>query len=273
MTDPWRLAASCVVVAASWAYVVGCGGDFMEFRFLVPSLPALSLLLAFLLVDHPRRARLRGSAPLAAAGLALLAAASALHAHRFVDTTDDHALDSVHRLRTFYGVYPDEGWTRLGAALGRQLGDLDPRIALTAVGAIPYYSRLDTVDVHGLNDREIARRGLLVASEFRRPGHQRYATVEQLRSRGVHLVFGHPTELPLVALGDPGRRPQLAGWVRRTFPFEDLAGETPTLVAVPISGSRGLLAWYLTPAERIDRRIRERGWPAVRLGRIGFSAE
>ncbi len=269
-----RLAPSSAVVAVSWAYVVGCGGDFMEFRFLVPSLPALGLILAFLLVEPGRTAApaYRGPAHrgpayrlLAAASLALLVAASALHAHRFVDTTRDLALDSIHRLRTFYGVYPDGDWSRLGTALTRELGDLEPTIALTAVGAIPYYSRLDTVDIHGLNDREIARRGLRVAAEFRRPGHQRWATVEQLRARGVHFVFGHPTEVPLTVLGDRGRRAQLAGWVRRTFPFEALTAETPILVAIPISESAGLLAWYLTPAERFDRRIRERGWPAVRL--------
>ncbi len=269
-----RLAPSSAIVAVSWAYVVGCGGDFMEFRFLVPSLPALGLILAFLLVEPGRAGAPAYRAPayrgpayrlLAAASLALLVAASALHAHRFVDTTRDLALDSIHRLRTFYGVYPDGDWSRLGTALARELGDLEPTVALTAVGAIPYYSRLDTVDIHGLNDRQIARRGLLVAAEFRRPGHQRWATVEQLRARGVHFVFGHPTEVPLTVLGDRSRRAQLAGWVRRTFPFEALTAETPILVAIPISESEGLLAWYLTPAERFDRRIRERGWPAVRL--------
>ena len=245
------------LVLGWWAYCLRTGGDFMEFRFLIASLPPLALLLARFWIDPWPQSR-RGL--VTALSLALLALASAIHGLGFRTTTADLALDSIHQLKTFYGAYPDEDWSRIGQPLGQRLGDLEVTLGLTAVGAIPYYSRLRTVDLHGLTDREIARHGRQVGAGFARPGHQRYATLRQLRDRPVHLLLGHPTLVPLDVL-HTSSPDQLRSWIQRTLPFEDLQQKPATLLVVPLDEKQGILAWYLTPHGVLEQQIAREGWP------------
>lgn len=252
----WALGA----VALWFLYVIAVGGDFMELRFFVPALPLLAAVVAFLTVDVIG-ARVLRPAPVAAVAGAVLVAASALHVQT-ARPTPDFALDTIDGLRTFYGLYPDERWDRVGAPLGEALEGTDALIALHAVGAIPYYSRLRTVDMLGLTDAQIAREGIPAPPTYRRPGHRRMASLAQLRARGVNLVLAAPTVLPTRALReDPAAPARLRAWPRSGLWFEDVRGTRATVVAIPISPAESILAWYLTPSPALDARIRERGWP------------
>jgi hypothetical protein len=170
---------ACVV---AWtAYVVWVGGDFMEFRFIVPVLPVALALLAVALFG-------------AIASRAVVAAlAAALVLGSFAEEYDSYdedffqdgvAIETVHGLQAhLYG--PDQAWAPFGRELGRAFGH-DPRvtIAVGGAGVVPYYSELRTIDVLGLNDAWVARHG---GGWQRRAGHRRVAPLRYLIEQHVHL--------------------------------------------------------------------------------------
>jgi hypothetical protein len=84
-------------------------------------------------------------------------------------------------------------YARLGRLVGTALPRVLPQdtvIATRMTGALPYYSRLRTVDQWGLNDAAVSRQGVAV-DRFQR-GHMRVASSAYLASQGVNLVFDHP---------------------------------------------------------------------------------
>ena len=260
-----RLLAPLAVVVTWLAYVVLVGGDFMEFRLLVPVLPFLFVLLAHLACRHVAPLLRAPAALVALVMLGALAAASTHHARTFRGQTDDQALDSIPALANFYEVYPDGDWSVIGTALRRELSAADPLIALDAVGAIPWYSGLRTVDQLGLNDAFVAQHGLRADASYRRPGHQRHASLAYLRERGVNLVMGHPTLVPLdlfaMAGNDPQWRSMAREWAYRTAPLNPEPIGRVRLVLLPVRPGQGLVAWYLTPSPALDGAIVGGGWP------------
>jgi hypothetical protein len=153
----------------------------------------------------------------------------------------------------------------IGNALRRELATADALVALDAVGAIPWYSGLRTVDQLGLNDAFVAGHGLRADASYRRPGHQRHASLAYLRERGVNFVIGHPTLVPLDLFAVAGNDPQwlqMAGdWVTRTAPLNPEPIGHVRLVLLPVRPGQGLLAWYLTPTPALDAAIVGGGWP------------
>ena len=121
-----------------------------------------------------------------------------------------------------------------------------------AAGAIPYYSRLPTLDMHGLSDPWIAREGVVVSA---RPGHQRQPPLEYLLERGVHLVIGHPRLEPAGSEREL-RRSDLGRFRIANFEPTELPPGA-RLVELPVGESQSLTALYLTPSEAVDARIRE----------------
>jgi hypothetical protein len=141
-------------------YVVYSGGDWMPyFRFFVPILPLVYLLAANGVIDvadmvSERRPRMHTVALLVTAGALGLVAFSAVRPH-----DDATAKQSNSGLPTLAAGLP--GAVRLGEAesIGRWLGETFPpetTIAQIATGVIPYYSRLPTLDMLGVNDEHIA---------------------------------------------------------------------------------------------------------------------
>jgi hypothetical protein len=75
-------------------------------------------------------------------------------------------------------------YTREGRRLGEWLAgvaDSSDAIAVTAAGAIPYFSGLPAVDILGINDPDVARRPPRHTGAWA-PGHHRY-DLEQLLDR------------------------------------------------------------------------------------------
>jgi hypothetical protein len=251
----------------SWfAYIVFVGGDFMEFRFLVPVAPLVFILLAYLIHEGIGKAT---GYPLAcaAAALVILGGASYRHATEFKGVSEDKTLDSIAALSTFYGNAPDGRWDRIGLRLRDDLAGSDAVLAIHAVGAIPYYSGLRTVDMWGLNDPWIARHGKEAPPEYPRPGHRRHATLAYLKERRVNFVIGEPTRLRRGELTRMAQPRVFSFWIQTVINFNEDPIRDATLVAMPIDKNEVLLMWYLTPSPAIDRLIAKHGWEVQRFGR------
>ncbi len=257
------------LLCLAWClYVVLIGGDFMEFRSLIPITPYLSILLAQIIYVQIGTAWLRRGLTVAALSLAVLWGASLHHAVTFKGLTEDRALDSIQTLATCYDLYPDRDWDRIGLALRSAIGAANPVVALHPVGAIPFISGITTVDMWGLNDRNVAEHGTPAPPSYRRPGHQRHATLRYLRDRGVNFVIGHPTIVPRGMLPLQEITPRLELWLRTAVQFNREPIGEATLVVMPLDSRSGMLMWYLQPSPALDEIIARGGWERRTL-RVG----
>jgi hypothetical protein len=232
------------------AYVLKVGGDFMEYRFLVPVIPPMMLLIVWILFECVRRRWI------VAAGVALLLGGSAHHATTF---SYDQAtgVEPVPMLEGhLYGQ--GENWVGIGRALGEAFDTSDGVvIATTAAGAIPYYSGLRTVDMLALNEPPEERDGVAGGKEGPEgvrvssiPGHQRVLTYEYLNRRGVNLVISHPI---VTRDGDPS--PPLP-----LLPTSGPPHLRAKLVRMPIAGGYSVLMLYIRRHAAVDEAIAARGW-------------
>ena len=249
---------------AFWCgYVIYAGGDFMEFRFLIPMAPALFLTLAWLIDAIGQWLRRR--ALIDAIAAMILFAASWHHQFTFTGVLPDMSLDSIPALSTSYWLYNEENWDWIGAPLGQAFQDSGAVIATTAAGAIPYYSRLRTVDMWGLNDPVLVREGEPVPPTFKRPGHRRYATLSYLKAHKINFLIGHPQLATPERLRDSAF---LKKWAHVCIYFNAEPIGDATLLAFPVAPDLYLLMWYLTPTPELDWRIRANGWPLIFLRNI-----
>lgn len=169
----------CVLCVAYASYIIYTGGDhFPGERFFVPIVPWLALLIvlgmaALIRLSVPQRA----SRP--AYALAILAIAVAA----WMGLNRGDALEQ--RL-----AGNDESvwiWADLGVWLNRNTPP-DASIAAAGIGAIAYYSQRETIDLHGLTDRHIAR--VVVERMGSGPaGHEK-------RDPGYVLNIRKPTYIP-----------------------------------------------------------------------------
>ncbi|MCP4591255.1 MAG: hypothetical protein GY842_10945, partial [bacterium] len=235
-----------LIVVVWCGYMVCIGGDFIEFRFLVPVVPLFILVLIWT-ATHFSWSR-RFYLPVL---LTVLTGYGSLHHANAFGWSQDRAEPVAQlRLQTTEAL-----WGEAGDALREWFGEEGVVIATTAAGILPYRARLTTVDMHGLNDALIARQAPVVSN---RPGHFRLARVSDLRERNVHLVIGHPKiELESVLAGWPP--PRWASCVQAADRFEDDA----IILGIPMETGHVLLAWYLTPHAAIDDAVATRGWPTA----------
>jgi hypothetical protein len=231
----------------------------MEFRFFVPVLPALALVIAEVLLAPARDPRVPSPGVRAAVLVLVLAAASARHAVSFSGIPPDLSYDSVEALGTFYGKVSDHDWSRLGTPLHGPLAGTGATIACQGAGAIPYFADVPSIDQLGLNDRWIARHGEPPPGDYARPGHQRFAPLSYLLERRVTLVVGSPTLIGGRLAAIPTRN--LTSWLHASFarPQPNMPAEV-TVVAAPLGDGTSLLLWYLHPEPAITRRIENAGW-------------
>ena len=233
----------CIVLL--WlGYVVKIGGDFMEFRFLVPILPMFFILIVWMMDTSIKDGYLRAS-------LILLIVIGNLHHAYAFDYDPDHGIEPIHQLNGHL-FDQDKNWIGIGKALGAAFeDDTSITIATTAAGAIPYYSRLKTVDMLGINDKWIATSGYFIGFT---PGHQRIAPFDYLVKCNVNIVISHP--LVLSASERVRHVPFLPGMQ------EDALSKTKVL-EIPLDSVYRVIGLYLTPNPSVDQAIRKNGW-AVR---------
>lgn len=247
------------LVTVLWlAYTARAGGDFMEFRFVVPVLPFVFLLLVWAMLSVGRR-------EISAALALLMLAGSLYHALTF---THRDGIEGVALLRDHIDG-ADDDWRGIGRTLGAALGhDPGVTIATTAAGAIPFYSGLRTLDMHGLNDRWVARDGILMGS---RPGHQRLAPLAYMIERRVNLIVGHPW-VARAGSPVPNRADSQEFAIHFFFwlPGQDKIPDDSRLLEIPLDAGRNLLALYVVRDARVDEAIRANGWrtfPVIPRGR------
>ena len=176
------------ILAYEW-YVIRVGGDFMVGRFYVSLLPLIALLGEQLV--HRLCARGRGFA-WAGIGLAGLLASSAVGV-RLLEPNQIrwHLADenSYYRIASWSPIVVDHDNYWIGRTLGElEAQGIEPVVATGAIGLVGYYSRLETIDRLGLTDAKVAHQP--TPKRRSRPGHEKYASVAYLRSRGVHFVRG-----------------------------------------------------------------------------------
>ncbi|HEX7842396.1 MAG TPA: hypothetical protein VF469_33215 [Kofleriaceae bacterium] len=259
---PHRMPAA---IAGAWlAYVVLVGGDFMEFRFLVPAMPALFTIIAEAVTIEPAPAKLPRPPIRAIATVGLLAALSWRHAATFQGAADT-SYDSVHAMATFYDWVPDGAWQRPGLAIRAALAGTGATLACNGAGAIPYFADLYTVDQLGLNDAWVARHGAQPPDSYLRPGHRRFATYEYLALRKVTFVIGTPQIVPRGAISSARSDRAPAWWPSAFLGAAARPISSFLVVAVPLDDGRELVMWYLTPTDEITARVRAAGWEMRRF--------
>ena len=231
----WYLGAATIGWAA---YLVYVGGDFMEFRMLVPVIPMYAIMACSILGALPAPRRQRSLVMI----MVLALGANLYHRDLYpgfnvLIAGTNVLIESTRSLDRHVRESPS--WIEAGRALHGLFytgGADDVVIATTAAGAIPYFSDLPTIDELGLNDRFVAMHG---APHSPAPGHRRIATLHYLRERGVNLVIHRP------------------GFDCRRRQEPDLHAGLP-LVLIPLQrGPCALEARYLIAHPRIDSLVAE----------------
>ncbi len=245
-------AAAFAVIPVWFLYIVGVGGDFMEYRFVVPVLPVLAMLAAYLF-DHFRSTRRQ---------IAVVGIAFAMSAFHLI------APNLVYPVLPFQTLHhwPSESktnWLAMGKLLQREfpgeLGDAGrPTIAVAPLGVISYYSDLNSVDMLGLTDAGIARHGSPISLYY--PGHLRMATVGQLMDRHVDLIIGEP-----LAKEQHKDRTFFLSELVTMYPDNDLRQLPRTTKVVEIELQPGYDWYVLYPKSDpvVDRRIAANHWPVL----------
>lgn len=122
-------------------------------------------------------------------------------------------------------------------------------IATRTIGAIPYYSKLQTIDMYGLNDRWVARNGVTVG---KRPGHTRYTTHEYLLKSNVNLVLGPPRVKAITDV--PTRDPQK---FILTLTDTSLLPDVSKIIEIPLNSNYKIEVLYLKQHNFIDETLKK----------------
>ena len=166
------------------AYLVYVGGDSFEFRLITPALP----YLYWLLQEGIRALAAWRVLPRAAAnvgaclvGLALVGSSYAPNIGGF--DGNEHFIDSLEVYTAYTNNRVEEGRFLRGLVEQGYLSG-DEVIAVAGAGALPYFSRLSTVDYHGLNDASIAHQKVTERGWI---AHEKRASIPYLTERGVAI--------------------------------------------------------------------------------------
>ena len=247
-TWPWKTSADIWLfmlstICLTIAYSLRVGGDFMEFRFLIPIMPALFIILG--------KEILRLGPKLIFVALISLPLFSAANAFGLVPR-----VNGVESFRQLHGHLYNRNENWIG--VGKRLKTIFPAtneeliIGVTPAGAIPYYSDLRSVDLLGLNDRFIAKNGVIIGS---RPGHSKGPTLHYLYQSKINLLIGHPQVRHR-------NQPFLLGAFMRSFCWfmsekdcRNLEKSSPKVLTMIIDESYLLDMIYLSPSKYVDEAL------------------
>lgn len=244
-----------LAVVPVWClYICVVGADFMEFRFMVPVIPVLAMVAAFL-IDRYRRTVTQ------VALIAVLLVFSA--SHRVMPTLVPYPVLTFTEL----SHWPNEStttWKGKGELLAEQFpGGPDvegqPVIALAPLGVLPYFADLPTVDMLGLTDPVTARTGYAIEPYY--PGHVRMARVSHLLDEGVNLVLAQPGSVD----PEPDRDAYRLSELTFLYPSVDLheLPEDAQVIEIPQVDGKVWLVIYLTQNDKVDEAIERNGWNVV----------
>jgi hypothetical protein len=223
-------------------YILNIGGDFMEYRLLLPILPFYCLLIGELLPPLEGWLRVAMTAIVAT----VVVSGNMIQRYSLAGGTGNDLVETTEQLN---------GWVSGSSlnmvAVGQSLHELfyhgdrgDVKIAVRLAGAVPYYSGLPSVDMHGLNTREVLSKGVFFQD---RPGHRIMATLPWMEAQGVNLVITEPHFVGLI-----NGRVLFPPW----FPFF-FSYSGKQFLLIPIGNQFYVSACYLNRHTAIDDAIQE----------------
>jgi hypothetical protein len=171
-----KLSMIPIVLVVYSAYIVAVGGDIMPaFRFFTPLLPLLCMVAGLALVSLPGPSR-------ATSVFSLIVAIGVLayNVHQIRHDNYIHykiKIDQVAIRGREVGI-----WLRLNSRSNAVL-------ATNTAGSIPFYSRLKTIDMLGLNDLHIAHRTIAGLGKGR-AGHEKGDGAYVLSRRPDYIHLG-----------------------------------------------------------------------------------
>jgi arabinofuranosyltransferase len=181
------------VVCAVWVlYVIVIGGDGLAmYRFFVPVIPLLFLLAAVGLALSLSMLAVRTGGAAKGVITAVVIAAALLCTFYPSIRSDEKDFVVEDRIRVQGNWVPIGKWLKTYARPGES-------VAVTAAGALPYYSGLYTIDMLGINDVHIAHRSMPEGGTGI-AGHEKYDMRYVLSKRPTY-IFHYPffTRRPVI---------------------------------------------------------------------------
>ncbi len=259
---------ACAAMTILWLlYMPRIGGDYSEFRMLVPVAPFIFILIVGALRG------LRGAwRPVAMATAALLICASFYHQFAYRESIRPGvAVPSASRFLTSIPASPEarkehwlpsNNWKRLGEVLRTLLAESEDypahlKISTTAGGYLPFYSRLHNLERHGFTDPRILLPGNHTISLHNFPGHHITATPNFLLEMGINLAFGHPLIINASHNYWPDIKEVLVHLTGVLNPEYYSLPEDMQIVEIPIGGGKKIIGLYLTRNAKLDAILRE----------------
>lgn len=215
------IAVAAAVVLPFVLYVATTGGDFMPvFRFVAPLLPLVTLGAVAALEGLSERMQSLGLGVVGRALVALVAVTYiTLNLH--YSWRQQGIWQAGHLVSVGYSRHETAGWLRTGDLL-RHIAQPTDTLAVTAAGAVPYRSRLHTIDLLGLNAPNLSRFRRLGID---RPGHLLWMNEQWLDEHPPQIFLAtplvHPTPATLTISAN--LRPE---WHDRVLSHYDLVGLT-----------------------------------------------
>jgi len=234
-------------------YLIKIGGGFMEFRFFVPILPFIFIVIVWIIdkIIQPEKLKV--------VFLVIIIIGSIFHAVTF------HYQSGIEGIRVLEShlTNPNENWIAVGKNLKTIFGDSDIKIAVTAAGAIPYYSELPTLDMLGLNDKYVAREKNVVSN---RPGHQKLASISYLQSKGVNILIGEP-----FVIDNSFKFSEISRIMFEEhfmYSIKDLKSINPQILIEQLDDKHKLIMLYINKNQYIDNAISKMKLKAIPYSEI-----
>jgi arabinofuranosyltransferase len=163
------------------AYLIGIGGDYMGYRlinqvFIFYCLAGFFGFLVFVSDEQRQKHTITTITMIIMLSLILI---PIIRGEVYTDVSlNINILD----------IETQSNWVQIGERLAASNLPENTSIAITAAGAIPYYSKLYTLDMLGLSDSNISRSKPIDA----RAGHRKQATYAYLMDKKINFVIAHP---------------------------------------------------------------------------------
>lgn len=184
---PLWMKAFAMVAGMQLLTVAYQGGDHLAmFRFMVPSLPFISVLALYPCVVAANRYKPKGPG-----GVVLIALGLAAIGISGLTVCRDRIRNGLRTTQLEHFVAECKH-ARDWALMGRWLHDnapADASLATIAIGAIGYYSGLTVVDPHGIIDPVIAHQKRTLGSGY--AGHEKFDSAYVLSRRPSYLLVVH----------------------------------------------------------------------------------
>lgn len=233
-------------------YIVKIGGDFMEFRLMVVVIPFYFLLLT-LVLSKINNLYLTVSILL----LCFLGSINHILFFKSISGIESKSQLSNHLFNK------NEDWIGIGKKLYDNFHKQPVRIATTAAGVIPFYSELYTIDMLGLNDKNISKYGKIISS---RPGHSKLATLEYLIDKKVNFIIGHPfMVLRSYEIKDSTSLGDFFNSIRVDFNEFKKYYKEVVIVKMVVNEDYSVMFLYLVKDDKIDEILKNKDFKIFRI--------